>query len=198
MSIDFQPGPGQVALVEYAERSDECLTGLVLAEDSGHMAIDLGASGPLRAERDEVVVSVFAPDALYRLRATARSGQPEGVIVLTPVHKVERIQRRGAARAAIRLGVTIAAIDSPAVESIVGRTVDVGLGGLRVETLRPVPHGDLAATLTLPGGTSVVARVHVLAVSTDADGYDYRLVFGELDRPETEAIAAVVEAQQVR
>src|SRR5439155_1881064 len=91
MSIDFQPGPGQVALVEYAERSDECLTGLVLGEDGGYMAIDLGASGPLRAERDEVVVSVFAPDAMYRLRATARSGQPDGVIVLTPVHAVERI-----------------------------------------------------------------------------------------------------------
>src|SRR5207244_5697000 len=135
------------------------------------------------AERDEVVVSVFAPDALYRLRATARSGQPEGVIVLTPVHKVERIQRRGAARAAIRLGVTIAAIDSPAVESIVGRTVDVGLGGLRVETLRPVPGGELEATLTMKGGTSVVARVLGLEVHYATDGDDTRIAFGTLAQP---------------
>jgi len=198
MEREFQPGPGQVALVEYAERSDECLTGLVLGEDGGYMAIDLGASGPLRAERDEVVVSVFAPDAMYRLRATARSGQPDGVIVLTPVHAVERIQRRGAARTAIRLGVTLAVIDLPAVDSVVGRSIDVGLGGLRVETLRALPQGDLAATFTLPGGTSIVAPVDVLAVETDADGYEYRLAFGQLSGPEAEAIAALVESQPAR
>src|SRR5205807_10344043 len=101
--------------------------------------------------QEEVVVSLFAPEALYRLRATASRTAPEGTVVLDPVHDVERIQRRKAMRTAIRLGVTFSFLDGPDAEiaSVVGRTIDVGLGGLRAETMRPFPAGAPTVMMTL-------------------------------------------------
>src|SRR5438270_13950436 len=110
------------------------MTGLITTGGPGErIAIDLGAQTPLPAPEEAVVVSVYAPDALYRLRGTARAARPEGVIVLEPVHDVERIQRRSAARVPIQVGVTLSFLDdpSPMIESIVGRKLDIGVGGLR-------------------------------------------------------------------
>src|SRR5438309_12128289 len=121
------------------------MTGLV-TNGHEHIAIDLGAQAPRDTPDEPIVVSVYAPDALYRLRGTAKAARPEGVIVLEPVLDVERIQRRSAARVPIQVGVTLSFLDDvPMIESVVGRTLDIGLGGLRVLTLRPVPKRDPTA-----------------------------------------------------
>jgi hypothetical protein len=97
--VDFRPGPGQVALVEYPGKQ-EPMTGLVTNGHQEQIAIDLGSQAP-PVPTEPIVVSVYAPDALYRLRGTAKRARPDGVIVLEPVHDVERIQRRSAARVPI-------------------------------------------------------------------------------------------------
>ncbi|MBV8296398.1 MAG: PilZ domain-containing protein [Acidimicrobiia bacterium] len=192
--MDFRPGPGQVALVEYPG-AQEPMTGLVT---NGHeqIAIDLGAQVPPPTFEEPIVVSVFAPDALYRLRGTARPARPDGVIVLEPVFDVERIQRRSAARVPIQVGVTLSFLDdpSPMIESIVGRTLDIGLGGLRVLTLRPVPKREPTVMFTLPTGRSIVGAALVLSEDSTEDGYEVRLSFQDLDSDDVVALRELVEA----
>ena len=192
--MDFRPGPGQVALVEYPG-AQEPMTGLVT---NGHeqIAIDLGAQAPPPSFEEPIVVSVFAPDALYRLRGTARPARPDGVIVLEPVFDVERIQRRSAARVPIQVGVTLSFLDepSPMIESIVGRTLDIGLGGLRVLTLRPVPKREPTVMFTLPTGRSIVGAALVLSEDSTDDGYEVRLSFQDLDSDDVVALRELVEA----
>jgi hypothetical protein len=185
-----------VALVEYPGDVGP-MTGLITT--GGHeerIAIDLGAQTPLPAPEEPVIVSVYAPDALYRLRGTARAARPEGVIVLDPVQGVERIQRRSAARVPIQVGVTLSFLDdpSPMIESIVGRTLDIGLGGLRVLTLRPVPHRDPTVMFTLPTGRSIVGATLVLSEDATAEGYEVRLSFKDLDPDDVVALRELVEA----
>lgn len=192
--MDFRPGPGQVALVEYPGEH-EPRTGLVTNGHQEHIAIDLGAQAP-RVPDEPIVVSVYAPDALYRLRGTAKAARPEGVIVLEPVHDVERIQRRSAARVPIQIGVVLSFLDDPTpmIESVVGRTLDIGLGGLRVLTLRPVPKRDPTVMFTLPTGRSIVGATLVLSEDTSADGYEVRLAFQELDTDDVIALRELVES----
>lgn len=193
--MDFRPGPGQVALVEYPG-GQEPMTGLVTNGHEDHIAIDLGAQAPSAVPRDPVVVSVYAPDALYRMRGTARAVRPEGVIVLEPVLDVERIQRRSAARVPIQVGVTLSFLDdsSPMIESIVGRTLDIGLGGLRVLTLRPVPKRDPTVMFTLPTSRSIVGATLVLSEDRTDEGYEVRLSFQDLDPDDVVALRELVEA----
>ncbi len=193
--MDFRPGPGQVALVEYPG-AQEPMTGLVTNGHTEHIAIDLGAQAPSAVPDEPIVVSVYAPDALYRLRGTARPARPDGVIVLEPVHDVERIQRRSAARVPIQVGVVLSFLDDPTpmIESIVGRTLDIGLGGLRVLTLRPVRKREPTVMFTLPTGRSVVGASLVLSEDATADGYEVRLAFQDLDAEDVVALRELVEA----
>ena len=192
--MDFRPGPGQVALVEYPG-AQEPMTGLV-TNGQEQIAIDLGAQVPPPTFEEPIVVSVFAPDALYRLRGTARPARPDGVIVLEPVFDVERIQRRSAARVPIQVGVTLSFLDdpSPTIESIVGRTLDIGLGGLRVLTLRPVPQREPTVMFTLPTGRSIVGAALVLSEDSTDEGYEVRLSFQDLDSDDVVALRELVEA----
>lgn len=193
--MDFRPGPGQVALVEYPG-NQEPMTGLVTNGHEQHIAIDLGVQAPTPSPDEPIVVSVYAPDALYRLRGTARPARPEGVIVLEPVLDVERIQRRSAARVPIQVGVTLSFLDDPTpmIESIVGRTLDIGLGGLRVATLRPVPKREPTVMFTLPTGRSIVGATLVLSEDATVEGYEVRLAFQDLDPDEVVALRELVEA----
>ena len=193
--MDFRPGPGQVALVEYPG-THEPVTGLITnGGQRERIAIDLGTQAPL-GDSSEIVVSVYAPDALYRLRATAVPARPDGVIVLEPVHDIERIQRRSAVRVPIQIGVTLSFLEDPTpmIESIVGRTIDVGLGGLRVLTLRPVPHRDPTVMFTLPTGRSIVGAALVLSEDKVDGGWECRLAFEDLDADDVVALREMVEA----
>ncbi|MBV8560556.1 MAG: PilZ domain-containing protein [Acidimicrobiia bacterium] len=183
-----------MALVEYPG-AQEPMTGLV-TNGQEQIAIDLGAQVPPPTFEEPIVVSVFAPDALYRLRGTARPARPDGVIVLEPVFDVERIQRRSAARVPIQVGVTLSFLDdpSPMIESIVGRTLDIGLGGLRVLTLRPVPQREPTVMFTLPTGRSIVGAALVLSEDSTDEGYEVRLSFQDLDSDDVVALRELVEA----
>jgi hypothetical protein len=172
------------------------MTGLVTNGHQEQIAIDLGSQAP-PVPTEPIVVSVYAPDALYRLRGTAKRARPDGVIVLEPVHDVERIQRRSAARVPIQIGVVLSFLDDPSplmIESIVGRTLDIGLGGLRVLTLRPVPKRDPTVMFTLPTGRSIVGSTLVLSEDTSAEGYEVRLSFQDLDPDDVVALRELVEA----
>lgn len=192
MPFAWKPVPGQVALIELSD-GDECLTGVVLDEEAadGSVVIDLGASPGAGTRDREVVASFFAPDALYRMTATLARHEHASIdtIIDLRVHDVERVQRRSAPRARVRLPLVLSNFDDPATEdsgafsSVVGETIDIGEGGCRALVSRPFPHGcDPTVTIELPGGDTIVALAAVLQAAATTDGrYEYRLVFLELD-----------------
>ncbi|MBI3256604.1 MAG: PilZ domain-containing protein [Actinobacteria bacterium] len=189
----FQPLAGQVALVEYVEGSRSCLTGLVLPGAEHHVTIDLGAAGPLRGPSEDVVVSVFAADALYRLEATAMATDLDGVIVLDPIRSTERVQRRTTPRVPIRVGMVISTHDGPGMVTIAARSLDIGPGGMRVETLRALPEGQPVVALTLPDGSELLAQAQILDADGDEEGYEYRLAFVDLSPDAEKALISLVE-----
>lgn len=189
----FQPMAGQVALVEYAEGGNSCLTGLVLPDANHQVTIDLGAAGPLRGPNEEVIVSVFAADALYRLEATAIATKLDGIIILDPIRSTERVQRRTTPRVPIRVGMVISTHDGPGMVTIAARSLDIGPGGMRVETLRALPEGQPVIALTLPDGTELLAQAQILDADGDDDGYEYRLAFVDLSPEGEKALMSLVE-----
>ncbi len=189
----FHPMAGQVALVEYAEGDRSCLTGLVLTGSNDCITIDLGAAGPLRGDKEDVIVSIFAADALYRLEATATSQETSGLIVLDSIRSTERVQRRSTPRVPIRIGMVISTQDGPGMITIAARSLDIGPGGMRIETLRELPAGKPVVALTLPDGTELIAQAEVLGVDGDDNGYEYRLSFIDLSPEGKKTLMSLVE-----
>ena len=75
---------------------------------------------------------------------------------------------------------------------LVGRTHDLGLGGMRVETQRPLRAGEeLAFVLALEDGTRLTGRAHV--VRHHAGGV-YGLRFDRLAGDARERLAAIAPA----
>ena len=197
----FRPRAGQVVLLEYQgeDAQGTVLTGLVVKDDGGEVTIDLGASGPPPADGSEVVASVFAPEALYRLHATAHAGRA-GLVALDPVHQVERVQRRSWPRRALHLAVTLVPLDGTGTEAdftaIAGRTVDVGVGGMRVETIRPLPGSvDPSVMMTLADGTSLFLQTRIVHADIGRDSCEYRLAFHDLADEDAAHLAALVEGR---
>ena len=214
MPFAWRPAPGQVALIEVVGL-DDCLTGVVLdattelaeaaraaaADDGepggsldGAVAVDLGASpGPPEAEC-EVIASFFAPDALYRITATAVPRSTSAKVIDLRVHDVERVQRRSAPRARLTIPAVLSNFDDPgSFLSVLGETIDVGEGGCRVRTAKAFPSGcDPTVTLSLPNGPDIVTLGAVLQ-SLFVDGaYEYRIVFLEVDDDDRSRLARVV------
>jgi hypothetical protein len=194
--VTYRPLPGQVALLERPGAGDNDMTGLVGAADDDHFEIDLGLGNAVALEPEEVVVNVCAPEALYRLSAKASPGRGQGIVVLTDVHELERIQRRTAVRVPIRLGVSLACLDDPSagLQAVSGYTIDIGVGGVQVQTLRPLPDCDPTVMLTLPDGTRVAALSLVLQTTPYGDGYRSRLCFQDLPAEDMTALSALVQA----
>jgi hypothetical protein len=172
------------------------MTGLVGVADDDRFEIDLGMGNTMSSEPEEVVISVCAPEALYRLSAKATPGRGEGIVVLSDVHELERIQRRTAVRVPMRLGVSLACLDDPTagLQAVAGYTIDIGVGGLQVQTLRPLPDCDPTVMLTLPDGSSVAALALVLQTTPYGDGYRSRLSFQDLPADTMTALSALVQA----
>lgn len=182
---------GHTALVESATVE---ATGTVARVEDGRLTLswdedpgDWPPGKPL-----EATISVFAPDALYRIEGR---GAPtgSGELVMEPGVLVERIQRRRWARRRMDLSVTLCPMrDGRRVEGIPGSTVDVGVGGLCAETLRPVDcAGDIMVILSLPDGTTAVCAARPVAVEDLGDGWRYRLAFKDLDAHDTARLAAL-------
>jgi hypothetical protein len=190
-----------VVLLEYGGEGAEgtVLTGLVVKDEGGEVTIDLGSSGPPPADGSEVVASVFAPEALYRLYATAHAGRG-GLVALDPVHQVERVQRRSWPRRALHLAVTLVPLQGTGTDAdftgISGRTVDVGVGGMRVETIRPLPGGvDPSVMMTLSDGTSMFLPTRIVHADIGRDSCEYRLAFHELQEEDAARLAALVDGR---
>jgi len=197
MPFAWRPAPGQVALIE-VPGLDECLTGIVVEEggdDETPLVIDLGASPRPPDPECDVVASFFAPDALYRVSATAvpHNGGTPAVIDLR-VHEIERVQRRQAPRARHQLHTVLSNFDDPgALVSVVGETVDLSEGGCRVRTEKMFPHGcDPTVTIALPNGEDVVILGAILQSVADGDGYEYRIVFLEIEEEDRSRLARLV------
>jgi hypothetical protein len=189
-----------VALIEYADDppgETSCLTGLVLSDTNGHVTVDLGASGPLAAGIGEIVVSFFSPDALYRVRATAHSADPPAIIQLDEVIDVERVQRRVFPRVPLRVPVVLTSFDQNSTTgfpSVTGWTIDIGPGGLRVETHRPFPSGtDPTVDIHLDRDHRIVARTRLVLADIEDSHCEYRLAFLELSDEDEAVINQLVE-----
>jgi hypothetical protein len=221
MPFAWRPVPGQVALIEVAGQ-DSCLTGVVVDgpdADDEPVVVDLGGSPQPPSSSVEVVASFFAPDALYRLTATAvphesagaegdsgngnghggngkgNGGNGKGAKVIDlRVHTIERVQRRTSPRATVPLRVVMSNLDEPgAMVSVVGRTIDLGEGGCRVMTDTAFPPGcDPTVTIHLPDGSEVVALSAILQARPAPGGFEYRLVFLDLDDAERLRLAELV------
>ena len=91
------------------------------------------------------------------------------------------------------LVVTLCPVDDGSrLAGIPGRTVDVSVGGLCVETLRPVEGaGDPMVILKLPDGTTIVSGASTVAVEEFGDGWRYRLAFSELEEDDARRLAAL-------
>src|SRR5260370_31561811 len=98
MQVAWKPSPGQLALIEVAGDGRECLTGVVVDNNGGPVVVDLGSSPHLPAEDCEVFASFFAPDALYRMHATACTHDHQDAVIDLNVLEIERVQRRAVPR----------------------------------------------------------------------------------------------------
>jgi hypothetical protein len=169
---------GLTALVEAGEVE---ATGTVTAATAD--SVTVSCDGRLwEAELPtNALISVFAPDALYRI-----SGPVEVVgadVTTAPGSHTERIERRKWSRRRLDMPVVVcASAEGRRVEGVPGRTVDISIGGLCVETLRPVEgEGDPMVIVSLPDGTSVVSATATVDVEELGDGWRYRFAFRDLD-----------------
>jgi hypothetical protein len=196
VSISFLPTAGQVALVELDEFDHSGVspvTGTVDAASTEVLTL-MGLSSRDMSDGTEVVVSIFAPEALYRIRAAVHWG-PGARLVIDPIHDVERIGRRSWPRHELNFNVTLVALDGPGDDfpGVAGRTLDLGVAGCRVETIRRLPPGaDLTVMLTLPDGGRLVARTTVVSAHFGDGGCEYGLAFDPLDEIDATRLLALV------
>jgi hypothetical protein len=195
----FRATPGQVALIEPQNGGDSRqihlspLTGVVDNSDQEVLTL-IGVSPSDLADGTDVVVSIFAPEALYRIRATA-AWDRSGKLVVDPIQDVERIQRRRWPRHNIDLDVTLVPLDGPddRRSAVNGRTIDMGMGGLRVRTDRRLPPGaDMTVILEFPDGAEMVARTTVVAANVVDGSFQYRLAFNGLEDDDAAHLSVLV------
>jgi hypothetical protein len=185
-------------MVEPVEFSGDepCFTGVVLPPTDDRVTIDVGTAAAKLVDGAEVVVSVFSADALYKLHGGVR-GKSTSVLLIDPLVDVERVQRRRSARPAIRVSVTLVSTDAsdPEVSRVAGRSLDIGAGGLRVETMRPLPDAaEPIAIVSVPQGAPLMLPTRVIAAQVDPEGCEYRLAFTQLRPTDAERLAVLMSS----
>ncbi len=190
MGESFRARIGQVVLVEVGE---DAVTGVVIDTRPDAVVLDLtSSSGP--PEGAEVLASVFAPEALYRARATARIDHGT-CIRLDHVRDVETIQRRRWPRRQIAMPVSLMTVDGPEPTAVTGETIDIGVGGAHVRAGAALPPGtDPVVTLTLPGGAVLVLAARIVFAHADGETFEYRVAFPDIDPDDAAQLVEVVSA----
>ena len=187
MDTEVEDLEGQTALVEAGGIE---ATGVVTAVSDQHVTVtcDHTWTSPTL---DDAIISVFAPAALCRWWGPAVAAGREART--GPGMSFQRIQRRKWPRRPMDLQVTLCPVaDGRRVEGIPGRTVDVSIGGVCVETLRPVhAEHEPMVILSLPDGTSIVAGATTVEVEDLGDGWRYRLAFRDLDAHDAGRLAGL-------
>jgi hypothetical protein len=191
--MDEQTWSGLAGLAAVVEGGPVAVSGVVAATTVDTVTVKCDLAGGEPDLPGTVRVSVFAPDALYRLDGPATRTGPD--LTVGPDLQVERIQRRRWPRRRMDLPVTLCPLDDGRrLAGIPGRTVDVGAGGVCVETLRPIEgEGDPMVIINLPDGTSMVAGTRTVSVEDLGDGWRYRLAFTDLEDHHRHRLAALVE-----
>lgn len=181
-----------IGLTALVETGGAEATGTVTSVDQAGLTVTCDHKSWEGTEIGVVQVSVFAQEALYRINGPALIRELD--VISAPEAGVERIQRRKWPRRRLDLAVTVCpVVDGRRVEGVPGRTVDVGVGGLCIETLREVPGaGDPMIILSLPDGTSIVSLTSTVGVENLGDGWRYRLAFRELDAHDAGRLSEVV------
>ncbi len=142
----------------------------------------------------QVSISVFAPDALYRMTGSAACEQ-KGLRCSDDI-LIERVQRRRWPRRRMDLPVTLCPVDSASsIEGVAGRTIDISVGGACIETLRPVEgEGNPMVILRLPDGSTVVCGAATIAVEEMDDGWRYRVAFTDLTSSDASRLESLTAA----
>ena len=157
------------------------VTATVLEAGSSSVTVQSDEDLPPDEGEKDATVSAFAPDALYRITgALSVSGR---ILTVGPDAQVDRIQRRRWPRRRMDMPVTVCPVaEGLRLEGVPGRTIDISVGGLCVETLRPVEgEGDPMVILSLPDGTSMVLGAATVGVEDLGDGWRYRLAFRDVE-----------------
>ena len=181
-----------IGLTALVETGGAEATGSVTAVDDVYVTITCDEESWAGTDIHSVQVSVFAGEAVYRLTGDAAIKELD--VVLGPDPQIERIQRRKWPRRRLDLPVTVCPVeDGRRVGGVPGRTVDVGVGGVCIETLRPVDgEGDPMLIMSLPDGTTIVSLTSTVGVEDLGDGWRYRLAFRDLDGHDAGRIAELV------
>jgi len=189
----FNPRVGEVLLLERDDADAEPLTALVADVVGDEILAEL--TGPDRVvDPGTMLVSVFAPEALYRVTVTA-GYDDDGRLRLAGLRHLETIQRRRWPRREMVMPVSLIPADDAAPIGVLGETVDIGVGGTHVTTERPLPGGtDPLVALTLPDGEVLVLAARVVHATTEPGHCDYRLAFQDLDDRDTAHLAELVTA----
>lgn len=169
-------------------------TGTVTSADDDSLTVTCDQDNWNGVALATVAVSVFAPDALYRLAGPARVRGLD--VTVGPDLAVERIQRRKWPRRRMDLAATVCPVeDGRHLAGVPGRTVDISIGGVCVETLRPLEgEGNPMVIINLADGTSLVTLTNTVAVEDLGDGWRYRLAFIDLDHHERGRLGALIVA----
>ncbi len=196
---------GHTALIEPEEfgplgwRYAKPLTGLVDDASHDHLTI-VGVSPADLVDGTEVMISVFSPEALYRIRAGVHWIDPRR-LAIDPIHDIEQIQRRRWPRHELHLDVTLfpppdetLPLPAQGAHGVAGRTLDIGMGGLRIETSVLFPAGtSVSVTLMLPDGAPLVTRTTVVATHPRDGTFEHRLAFDQLDDLDTTNLVALLD-----
>ncbi|HMC40376.1 MAG TPA: PilZ domain-containing protein [Acidimicrobiales bacterium] len=181
-----------IGLTVLVETGGAEATGAVTAVDGGCLTFTCDEESWSGTDVGVVQASIFAPDAMYHVSGEAMIKGLD--VIMCPETTIQRIQRRKWPRRRLDLPVTVCPVeDGRRVEGVPGRTVDVGVGGVCIETLRPVEgEGDPMVILSLPDGTSIVSLTSTVGVEDLGDGWRYRLAFRNLDAHDSGRIAELV------
>ena len=186
---------GEVVLVEGEQARDghAPLTGVVVGSHDDQMIIELSCSSIGPPDGSRLAVSLFAPEALYRMSGTARTDEP-GFLTLDCCEPLETIHRRGWPRCKACLPVAMVPVDQ-SVGGVRGETIDIGVGGALVRTMAPLPSGcDPLLALTLPGGDTLLIEGRVVAAESNEPFYEYRVAFWEPDEVAVGRLAELVSS----
>lgn len=170
---------GQTALVEGDGIE---LAGTVEITDGPTITVVCDQESGFAGDARMVTVSVFSPDAYFRLAGPAVSDDKR--LHCGSEMTVERIERRRWPRARLDLPVTLCPLHGTDIDSVPGRTIDISVGGACVETLSPVERvdkGEMKVVIRMTEGSDIECRCTTIAVEEMGDGWRYRLSFRDLD-----------------
>lgn len=192
---DLEALGGHTALVE---ASAVQATGRVTSVEGGIITITCDQECWTSGESQEVSISVFAPQALFHISGQASA---KGLDVMcNPDVRIDRIQRRRWPRKRMDLVVTLCPVEEGVrLAGVPGRTVDVSVGGVCCETVRPLEgEGDPMVILNLPDGTTIVSTTTTVEAQDLGDGWRYRLAFRDLDAEDAARLEALTVDRPAR